>query len=323
MTDQATELTLTKAQTEFMEEIDKVYNIATAEDKAQASDLGKSGKPPSIEEISPTLAAVLYVEHNGQNRNFTVSKAHGYRQAMLDGEWRLNHQGIAFYPDGKIADGQHRIAATALSGSAQQYVVYRDFDKKAIDTIDRATRRTAGEALEMMGVHNGREKATVSKAVMGYIFEEEHQARPKYTDQKIETWAIAHEEILTAALVIGKQSIHNVTDPSLNWREAATVAALMRLGGWPDQQIVGFLSSMQTGVATYPESPTVALSKLFMRAKLRARKNDALTQREKLALSLKAAHLWIENASVARLTIDLRKETLPPHVRTAPVVAAA
>lgn len=309
------EKTVSKAETEFTEAMAAVRSTATPNDVAAAAEMGKSGRDPSVEQISAAVAAVLFTDHNGQNRSLSYSRVYGYKQAMLDKEWKLNHQGLAFYEDGKLADGQHRVAAVALSGTTQPFQVSRDFDPKAIDTIDRSTRRSAGEALEMMGISQGKDKASIGKTAMEYTFEVQHGGRPTYTDQKVEAWVIQHDGLLDEAIKIGTGSLTNVTDACLNWRESATLALLLLLGGWPDQQIVGFLSSVQTGVATYPESPTVVLSKLLMRAKIRARRTDVLSKKQKLALALKAMHLWAENASVARLNINLNKENLPTNVK--------
>lgn len=307
---------LTKAETEFNLALDAVLGRVTAEDRTKATLLGKSGSGIRIESITPEVACVVFREQNTRNRNVSLSKVYVQRDAMDRGEWKLHHQGIAFYPDGTLADGQHRMAALALSSSpALRFVVSSDFDKDAIDAIDRSARRTAGEALVMLGIEDGKQKATMARTVMEYVYEEQNGRRPSFTDPQVEKWVLDHDETLGKALKIGRGSVENVSDPCLGQAEAATFACLMLLGGWGDQATVSYIASIQQGVATYPESPTVALSKLYLRSKINARRTDRLTKKAKIALALKGAALWLEEKSVARMTWNASKEALPSHQR--------
>lgn len=306
------EVKMSKAETELHAEIDAVYAKATAADKEKAQDIATSASIATTT-ITPVVAAVLANDYNKRNRDLTVSKVRDYQGAINRGEWKLNHQGLAFYPDGVIADGQHRVHAIAVSDNSVDTTIFPNFDKDAIDTIDRSKGRNAGEALVMLGIENGKDKAGVGKTVMEYEFELIHGARPRFTDPQIEKWVIDNNETLSEAFAIGDSSFKNVTDACLNKGEARTIAALMLRGGWGKQMTVSYLASIQQGVATYPESPTVALSKMYLRAKINARKTDKLTKKQKLALAMKGAHLWSDEKSVARLTWKQGKEELPSN----------
>ncbi|WP_277214004.1 hypothetical protein, partial [Isoptericola croceus] len=87
----------------------------------------------------------------GHNRNFGLAKAKFYADAMKRGEWKLIHQGLAFYPDGKIADGQHRLAAVAISGTTQKFVMFPNFQDGDVDAIDVGKARSAGDAVQLLG----------------------------------------------------------------------------------------------------------------------------------------------------------------------------
>jgi hypothetical protein len=307
---------LSKAETEFNIAMNEIRQRASASDVAMAAALGKTGSGIRRELISSAAASVVFCDHNKRNRNVSLSKVMLQRDAMNRGEWKLHHQGIAFYPDGTLADGQHRMAALALSQAAPlSFVVSSDFDKDAIDAIDRSARRTAGEALQMLGIEDGKAKATMARTVMEYIYEEQNGRRPSFTDPQVEKWVLDQEDTLSKALNVGRKSVENVSDPCLGQAEAATFACLMLIGGWGDQATVSYIASIQQGVATYPESPTVALSKLYLRAKINARRTDRLSKKAKIALALKGAALWVEEKSVARMTWNASKESLPTHQR--------
>jgi hypothetical protein len=266
-----------------------------------------------IATISAAVAALIFKNHNETNRTLSPSRVYDYHDAMKRGEWKLNHQGIAFYPNDTLADGQHRMAALALAGIDAEFSVFPNFRKDAIDTIDRTARRTAGEALQMMGISDAKIKATVAKGAMEYVGELEQGRRPKLSDPQIERFVITHEETLNESIRIGRESLKNVSDPCLGEAEVALLAQLMSMGGYPGMHIVGFISSIQQGVATYPESPTNDLAKQFLRAKCSDSNKDRLNKKEKMALALKGAAFWTENKSVSKLRWNPTKESLPTN----------
>lgn len=312
-----------KAETELRLAVSKVAEAATSADIAAAESIA-TAPDVGVHTITPAIAAVLVMNHNVRNRSLTVSKVYGYVGAIARGEWKLNHQGIAFYADASLADGQHRCNAIALGDTAIKTVVFPNFDKTAIDTIDRSKQRTAGEALEMMGIKDGKVLATIGKTAMEYEFELDHGKRPQFTDPQVEAWVMDHHDSIAEGVRIGANSSVNVSEICLGAAEAKTIATLMLLGGWADQMVVAFLSAVQQGVATYPQSPVVSLHGQYLKAKLSAKKTDGLTKKEKLALAMKGAAIWANNGSVSKLVWKAAKEPLPSNqaVETEAVEAA-
>jgi hypothetical protein len=304
------ETTVGKVESEFRAAIEAKRAEATPADR---EGVGKLAKATAVQEhvrITPPMAAVLFLEFNKMNRGVTFSKCYDFAAAMKRGEWKYHHQGIAFYPDGSLADGQHRMAGVALSETVQEFMVAPNFQREAIDVIDRSKRRSAGEGLEMLGIANGKVKAAIGQTAMEYIAK--HDGRTvKYTDIQVEKWCLEHDAVLTEAVEIGHRSDQNVSDACLSKVQASNIALLMLLGGWGHQQVVGFIASMQQGIATYAESPTVDLSRQFMRSKLSEAKKDRIGKWEGLALALKGASLWAENKSVRSVRWNQKKEAWP------------
>jgi hypothetical protein len=300
----------------FNDKLDILVAKATNEDHAAAKELSASGITPHNIIITAVVAAVLFSSYNGVNRGFRVSKAQEYADAMLRGEWMVHHQGIAFYGDGTIADGQHRMGALILSNTAQEFQVSGNFNKAAIDTIDRAGRRSAGESLEMQGVVDGKLKATVSKVVMNYTAEL-HGDKPRYSDPQIEAFVIENNALLERALALGYDSTQNVSDPAMTTTVARQLAALMLLGGWEMVHTAGFVASVQQGVASYADSPIIQITKALLKSNVSDRRKDRLNGKQKLALLLKGAVLWSAESSVARLVWTATKEDLPTNVAPA------
>lgn len=323
MSDDTKKPTVSKAEQEFNDALMAVESSATDADRAAAAEALDPNRGVGQVTLSAAVAAVIYLRHNKRNRATSFGKVYDFAEAMRRGEWKFHHQGLAAYPDGTLADGQHRVAAVALSGTEQRFMMFPQFDKAAIDVIDRSKSRTAAEALEMMGIQDARAKASVAKVAMEYTSELNTGKRQRFTDPQVEKFVLDHEEMIGRALHIGTNSTQNVSDPCLSATEAARMALLMLMGQWGEQAAVAFIASIQQGVATYPESPTVALSRLFMRAKVSDRNKDRLTTREKLALALKGAQLWSEEKSVARVTWNKSREDLPTHMKPEPATPAA
>lgn len=106
---------------------------------------------PSLVEVTPEMAADWLDNRNSGLKNRTISKAVSgrYADAMRRGEWKANHQGIAFDTDGWLLDGQHRLLAVANSGVVVPLWVHVDMPRDVFDTLDVGRRRQAAHLLSV------------------------------------------------------------------------------------------------------------------------------------------------------------------------------
>jgi hypothetical protein len=311
-----TEVKISSAAKEFNDAINGVYHTTSKADKEAARKLVMSDGGKT--EIGPSLAAVLFKDHNGKNRSLVYSRANDYADAMARGEWRFNHQGIAFNEDGDLIDGQHRIAAVVLSGKEQLFMITTGLENEAIDTVDRSVRRSIGESLEMRGYTNGRLKANVAKDALSYMAEVQGEKK-RFSDQQIEAYVMEKNDLLDEALAIGTASTLNVSDACLSKAVASKIAHLMFEGLWPKVFISGYLASIQQGIGSYQSAPSIVLEKQFMRSKISDKRKDRLTTKAKVAMALKGAPLQIEEKVVNKLVWIPKREALPTYV--APEIA--
>jgi len=307
---------VSKQFTEMMDKVTQAHSNLTPEDSLSLATMIQPDSDPQVINVSPAVAAELIIKHNGNNRSLSVLRVNGYASDMSRGEWMQNHQGIAFYGNGQVADGQHRLCAIAVSGVAQTLLVSNGFTKEAIDTIDRSTRRSAGESLEMNGVVHGKVKARIMKSALSYEAKLV-DGSTRFSDIQLETAVHSNNDMLDDALRMGEASVENVTEPCLSKTEAQSLSFLMLHGGWSSSQTSGFISSVQTGIASYPEAPTVYLSRIFTKAKYAERRKDKLTSIGKLALALKGANYWAGGLSVAKVVWNPKKEELPSNIAPA------
>lgn len=87
--------------------------------------------------VTPELAA-QWLKVNTNNRRVYWGHVTALKNAFLRGEGRTTHQGIAFYIDGSLADGQHRLLAISMmpDGFYLEMNVTFDLPKESRQAID-------------------------------------------------------------------------------------------------------------------------------------------------------------------------------------------
>lgn len=101
-----------------------------------------------VEEITPEVAEE-YLKKNGVNRRLRPGNVKMFKKIILNGEWQLTHQGIAFSANGKLLDGQHRLTAIKESGKSVPVQVTRNVPRStaARYEVDRGAKRSIADIL--------------------------------------------------------------------------------------------------------------------------------------------------------------------------------
>lgn len=103
-----------------------------------------------VETITPEVAKA-YLRHNVKNRNIRKHDVRMYAKDMKHGKWQLSPQGIAFYENGNLADGQHRLEAVIVADCpVEMWVVYDVPNDCTI--FDYGAKRRPHDILKMSGV---------------------------------------------------------------------------------------------------------------------------------------------------------------------------
>ena len=100
--------------------------------------------------ISPAIAKTWLMK-NSNNRNLREDIAHRYAKDMADGRWYPSHQGIAFYDDGTLADGQHRLFAITIYNKSVKMQVTTNVPRAAGEMIDQHIPRMVHDAIRIAG----------------------------------------------------------------------------------------------------------------------------------------------------------------------------
>lgn len=124
----------------------------------------------NIENITPQLAK-LWLEKNTSNRPISENTVTFYANEMSRGRWHETNQGIGFFKDGTLADGQHRLNAVIVSGMTVKMQVTRGMDQGAMTGIDGGKKRTAADHLHIhYGISNANAFAACARQIVSTFF---------------------------------------------------------------------------------------------------------------------------------------------------------
>lgn len=116
--------------------------------------------------IDPATAA-NFLQKNDSNRPLSKNTVEAYANAMKRGEWVLNGEPIVFDKTGRLSNGQHRLSAVIKSGKAIDVLVVSGVSEESFKTFDGGRRRSAGDALAILGEKNVNAMAAGARC---YIF---------------------------------------------------------------------------------------------------------------------------------------------------------
>ncbi len=104
-------------------------------------------------EITPQIAASILANKNMNNRRISKTYVDSYAQDILNDRWELTNQGIGFYKDGNLADGQHRLAAVVKANKPINITVTTGMERDAINGVDQHKKKSANDILTMKNIY--------------------------------------------------------------------------------------------------------------------------------------------------------------------------
>lgn len=107
---------------------------------------------PVLETITPAKAE-QYLNRNTSNRKLRDGVVDKYAEDMRNGHWTECIVPIAFYANGDVADGQHRLWAIVESGITQRFFVLRNLSRDAGLNIDVGVPRTLVDNARISGMN--------------------------------------------------------------------------------------------------------------------------------------------------------------------------
>lgn len=115
---------------------------------------GFLANPPAtsrIIEIDPISAAAILKDRNQGNRPSKPNKVQQFAADMANGRWGLTGDTLKFAPDGRLLDGQNRLAAAVrVSAPFRTHVVF-GIDPQLFGRMDIGKPRNAADVLHIAG----------------------------------------------------------------------------------------------------------------------------------------------------------------------------
>jgi len=109
---------------------------------------GAGGFDAQLVNLTPRLARLL-LTRVGDNRKPKRATIQRYAQVMLNGQWKLTHQGIGISTRFEVIDGQHRIYAVIESGKTIEILAMRGVSQDAILVLDNGVGRTDADSIRI------------------------------------------------------------------------------------------------------------------------------------------------------------------------------
>jgi len=117
------------------------------------------------ETITPAIAK-QWLALNNCNRNVKQSWVDHLANEMITGRFVESFQGMAFFEDGEIADGQHRLFAVVDSGVTIKLPVTRGVPRSMMAIVDQGAKRSIADYLHL---HHGVADANLVSATARQI----------------------------------------------------------------------------------------------------------------------------------------------------------
>jgi hypothetical protein len=129
------------------------------------------------------MARDWLAKNNLGNRRVRKSDVLAIAKMIADGKWETTHQGIGFYDDGTLADGQHRLAAIAEADIPVWCYVTTGMPRKANHAIDRGITRTQLDSLHFLGMSADQKKVAICQCMI-YQYQAERMGREGWSPAK-------------------------------------------------------------------------------------------------------------------------------------------
>jgi hypothetical protein len=241
--------------------------------------------------MTPEWAKSILDSQNSKNRAIRPNAVKKIASAILDGHWKLSHQGIAIDINGQLQDGQHRLAAVVQSGMSIQILLTTGCDPQSFDVLDCGVNRTAADALSRIGSINS---PRCSAGLKCYILYKNNSHRvwtniayPPHT-QIISLYQERRDEAEKAALIAG-QAYKN--DKLINQSAMVAFYLLAIDKGW-GALAESFCLLLGNPIMQPERSAILAYRRMLASP---AFLDKTYLQQKSLASMIKCFNYWVEN----------------------------
>jgi len=275
-------------------QITEIAAKASEKDRTDVSKLIKRAEHANysaeVTSLTSAMCALLFLFHNSHNRPWSAGWSQELARRMKAGQWKQNSMSAGFYKDGLLEDGQHRLAAVALSGSTWNVVVVFGVEHGSVDTIDGGRRRSGADHALLDGIADPSKKQAIVKTAANYFVRSGDATAALKSEAEVKAAIEANDALLVQAIEIGDQSRENLGAPQLKASVASAIAYVMMKSEWPMQVIREKLAFFQqSGGSTLGENdPFFVAVALLEAGRRRASRGEKLTTAKEMGFVMLA-----------------------------------
>lgn len=210
----------------------------------------------NVELITPDIAEA-YLARNKANRKLKPRAIKNYARDMKNGKWQLNPDGISFYEDGTLANGQNRLTAVIKSQTPTEFYVTRNVPLDAF-IFDRGVSRSTVDVLNMK--QSASTIATTNAVTMvNYLFD--LCCNSKVSEDIIIDFMVNNEELIHKAVMIS-----GLGGSAKTCRQTPVVAAIFcsLYCGVSDETMKEFCTVANSGFSTSDEQTAAIVLRRFI-----------------------------------------------------------
>lgn len=237
-----------------------------------------------IETITPDIARE-YLSKNVGNRKLSLPNVRQLARDMANGDYELNDQGISFYQNGNLANGQHRLNAIIEAGIPIDIYVTYDVPNEA-KMLDRGKPRSTADVFRIAG-YEGAIAGTQATSAMNYLFY--YCGLKKTTDSVLIDFATDNTKNLINAVSV---TCSGGTNP-ISRKAPITAAAFVALNaGIKIESLRSFFEVVNSGFQKEPkDNPAIVLRNYLVRNY----KNDYATKKQAFSVCTNAIYDYERN----------------------------
>jgi hypothetical protein len=144
----------------------------------------KRGMTNTREFVTPDMA-LEWLAANENNRKLRLDDVAYLKNCILSNAWRETHQGIAFYEDGTLADGQHRLTAIMEAGVGVWIWVARNMSRENADALDRGIPRNHRDHLHFNGIKSDARRVAACVCMINQYYTQRSEKASRWSKRRL------------------------------------------------------------------------------------------------------------------------------------------
>lgn len=167
-----------------------------------------------VQTIAPADAITL-LAGAPPNRNLVRRRVAAHADAMRNGQWRIDGAPIRLDTEGRLLDGQHRLAAVVEYGQPVEFVVISGLALESQLVMDTGKSRSLADYLTIQGVANARSVAAGTHFLWNYLngalsYRGDFTNRPMPTASMLYALHAEHADALQEGITQAQRAVKRV-----------------------------------------------------------------------------------------------------------------